>query len=200
MKRTSGILLPLFCVPSSYGFGTMGKEAYEFVDFLHQANQAYWQVLPLGMTSFGDSPYASLSSFAGGINYIDLDLLVADGYLKEEDLKGYKRPITNICYEELYQNRSKILELAYRNFLQNVPDAFSIFINDNHDWLDDFCLYMAIKKTYDGSSFNTWPSGLKKRDAHTIYAFIQDHHDLIGFYQFTQYIFFNQWQQLKQAR
>ena len=195
--RSSGVLLPLFSLPSPYGIGSMGKEAKKFIDFLKMSEQSYWQVLPLGWTSFGDSPYACVSTFAGGINYIDLDELIQDGLLTYEEVQ--KQITTNkyIDYAILYNVRTPLLKSAFHRFKRQDNEAFDKFKKENAFWLTDFTLFMSIKETLNGASFNVWPEGLMLHDAKEVSEFAKNHQDLIDFYAFTQYIFFKQWQNIK---
>ncbi len=137
IKRSSGILLPIFSLPSRYGIGTLGKEAYRFVDFLVDANQSYWQVLPIGHTSYGDSPYQAFSSFAGNPYFIDLDLLKKDGLLKQKELKEIiVQDPGRIDYGYLYENRYPILHKAYERGIVIYREAFERFRQEN-EWLKD---------------------------------------------------------------
>ncbi len=195
--RSSGILLALSSIPSPYGIGSLGQEAYNFIDFLKESNQKYWQVLPIVNTTFGDSPYQSVSTFAGGINYIDLDLLIEDGYLEELDLEELKEKVNGVDYGKLYNNRYPILKKAFRKFSCNLPSDYFRFVKENEYWLRDFSTFMSIKKTYNDASFDTWPNELKLKDQETIKAFCEKNIDEINFWNFTQYLFFNQWYRLK---
>ncbi|MBR2891252.1 MAG: 4-alpha-glucanotransferase [Bacilli bacterium] len=195
--RSSGILCAISSLPSPYGIGSLGKVAYDFIDFLKASKQKYWQVLPIVNTSFGDSPYQSVSTFAGGINYIDLDLLVEDGYLNKVDVIGLTENVTVVDYGKLYLNRYAILKVAYKNFCKNLPNDYFSFIKENNYWLNDFSLYMSIKKHFNEASFDQWPKAFKLKEEDVINTFIDTHQDEIDFWNFTQYIFFNQWNKLK---
>ena len=195
--RSSGILLALSSLPGPYGIGCLGKVAYNFVDFLKESKQRYWQVLPIVNTSFGDSPYQSVSTFAGGINYIDLDLLVEDGYLNLVDVIGLKEEVDVVDYGKLYLNRYAILKVAYKNFIKNLPNNYFSFIKENEYWLKDFSLFMSIKKHFNEVSFDKWPEKFRLKDKDTLDVFIEEHQEEIDFWNFTQYIFFNQWYKLK---
>lgn len=195
--RSSGILLPISSLPGPYGIGSLGKVAYNFIDFLKASKQKYWQVLPIVNTSFGDSPYQSVSTFAGGINYIDLDLLIEDGYLKLVDVIGLKEDVDKVDYGKLYLNRYAILKVAYKNFTKNIPNNYFSFIKENEYWLKDFSLFMSIKKHFNEASFDTWPIEFKLKDQEVLNTFINTHQDEIDFWNFTQYIFFTQWYKLK---
>ena len=144
--RASGILLPVTSLPSEYGIGCFSKEAYEFVDSLKAAGQKYWQILPLGPTGYGDSPYQSFSTYAGNPYFIDLKTLEQEGLLKEEECTAcdFGDHPEYVDYEKIYKSRFLILEKAFERF---VPDEdYAGFIEENSYWLDDYCLYMAVKK------------------------------------------------------
>ena len=131
--RKSGILLHISSLPSKHGIGTFGKEAYRFVDFLEKANQRLWQILPLGPTSYGDSPYQTFSAFANNPYFIDLDFLVKEKLLTLSEIKPLIREVGNINYEELYNTRFIVLKKAFRRFLPN--DAYVKFLEDQKLWL-----------------------------------------------------------------
>ena len=198
MKRSAGILLPIFSLPSKYGIGTLGREAYKFVDFLCETKQSYWQILPVGPTSYGDSPYQSFSSFAGNPYFIDLDILVADGLLTKKDLKDIVVQDPNyIDYGYLYETRFKILYKAYLNGINKDRDSFNNFINENPK-LFDYSLFMAIKEYFGMVSWSEWPDEdirRRKEDALKKYKVLLK--DRIEFYEYTQYLFFNQFYKLK---
>ena len=145
--RKSGILMPIFSLPSPYGIGTLGKEAYNFIDFLKKAGQSVWQLLPVNPTSFGDSPYQSFSSYAGNPYFIDLDMLTLDGYLLESEYQSVKfaKNDSQVDYATLWQTRYKVLKIAFDRFIENAPKEFAVFCAKNDWWLDDYALFMAIK-------------------------------------------------------
>ena len=154
MAREAGILLPIASLPGPYGIGCFSKHAYAFVDWLGQAGQTYWQILPLGPTSFGDSPYQSFSTFAGNPYFIDLDELVKEGVLTKEECAAadFGDNETDIDYEKLYFQRYPLLRLAYqRSDISRNPD-YQKFVADNHWWLSDYALFMAVKKPPHGPS------------------------------------------------
>ena len=166
--RGSGILLPIFSLPSPYGIGTMGSEAKRFVDFLEKAGQTYWQILPVGQTSYGDSPYQSFSTFAGNPYFIDFDLLYEQNLLKKTDYNkiDWGKNLQKIDYNKLSANRFNVLRKAFNNF---IPDEkYQCFCNKNSFWLDDFALYMAIKDTYNGKPWNEWDKEIVLRKKETI--------------------------------
>lgn len=192
--RLTGILLPIFSLPNSYGIGTLGKEAYQFVDFLNNAKQSYWQVLPIGPTSYGDSPYQSFSSFAGNPYFIDLDTLQEEGLLAKHEYEHLFDESLQIDYGKLYATRYKVLQLAFSRFDLSRLNAFE---QENHDWLEDYALFMSIKDHYNGASFLEWDDAFKLREEQTIAKFKKEHLDEINFWKFLQYEFFKQWNALK---
>ena len=195
--RESGILMHITSLPGRYGIGTMGKSAYAFVDFLKKAGQSYWQILPLTPTSYGDSPYQSCSTFAGNHYLIDLDMLVEEGLLKTEDLVsvqwcGWENKVD---YGFQYQNRLKVLRLAYDRFDSN--EEFARFCRDNSSWLSDFALFMALKQANDGKPWYQWKTELKTREPNAIWQARRELRDEVGFYSFVQYLFSKQWEALR---
>lgn len=197
--RRSGILLPISSLPSKYGIGSFSKRAYKFVDFLEKAGQSYWQILPLGPTGYGDSPYQSFSTFAGNPYYIDLDALVEEGYLTAADCKKYDfgEDQESVDYSKLYAARFKILYTAYKNSNIAKNSEFKKFIKENKFWLDDYALFMAVKKSFDGKSFSEWDEGIKKRNQDSLEAYTEKFAKEIEFYQFQQFQFVKQWNKLK---
>ena len=156
--RESGILLPLFSLPSEYGIGTLGKEAYRFIDFLKASGQAYWQMLPIGPTSYGDSPYQSFSSFAGNPYFIDFEMLKDEKLLDESDyskITWTKNP-EYIEYELLYNNRFEVLRIAYKNGLKRDKEAIDAFRKENSFWIEDYALFMALKSHFGNKSWREW--------------------------------------------
>lgn len=198
MDRGAGILLAVTSLPSPYGIGTMGKEAFRFVDMLTDLRQKYWQVLPIGPTSFGDSPYQSFSAFAGNPYLIDLDILIEEGLLKQEEVDGYNwgGRKDDVDYALIYTNRFKVLKSAFSRF-DVKKDAFKKFCKDNKEWLEDYSLYMAVKNEKGGSEWLSWEEGLKNRDADTLAAYREKLREQILFWMFLQYKFFEQWKALK---
>ena len=195
--RESGILMHITSLPGPYGVGTMGKEAYRFVDFLKKAGQHYWQILPLTPTGYGDSPYQSCSTFAGNHSLIDLDMLIEEGLLEKPEVENrdWFWSETKTDYGRLYNNRLPVLRLAYDRF-QGGED-FDRFCRENSSWLPDFALFMALKGKLGGAAWYTWEDGLKKRDPGAIWNARQELKDEIRFYSFVQYIFDRQWTALR---
>ena len=195
--RESGILMHITSLPGPYGVGTMGKQAFAFVDFLEAAGQSCWQILPLNPTGFGDSPYQSCSTFAGNHYLIDLDALVEGGLLKQEELTSVRwcRKETKADFGLLYKSRLKVLRLAYERF--EADEAFDAFCDDNADWLPDFALFMALKETFGGKPWYQWDKALKFRRAEAIRDAQQKLAGEIRFYSFVQYLFYLQWNDLR---
>ena len=195
--RKSGILMHITSLPNPYGIGTVGKCAYDFVDFLVEAGQSYWQILPLNPTGYGDSPYQSFSSFAGNHYMIDLDMLIKDGLLelKELDRLTWGSEETKVDYGCLYNNRMQVLHLAYMRFK---PDQdYLDFVKENEDWLADYALYMTLKDRYQGKNWQGWPDALKTHQSESIAATREELSYPIGFQYFLQYKFFRQWSALR---
>ena len=152
--RTSGILLPITSLPSPYGIGTLGKSAYDFIDFLEEAGQTYWQILPLGPTGFGDSPYQSFSTFAGNPYLIDLEQLIEAGLLTKENCEQYsygENP-EKIDYGQMYNSRYKVLRKAFEKAQLTLKqdEAYQRFLSENADWVSDYALFRAVKDHFGG--------------------------------------------------
>lgn len=195
--RKSGILMHISSLPGPYGVGSMGKSAYEFVDFLSRTGQKFWQILPLSPTGYGDSPYQSFSTFAGNPYLIDLDTLVAQGLLtqQEVDAVNWSADEQRVDYGCLYANRTKLLHHAYLRF---APDeAFRDFIHDNAYWLEDYAAFMVLKQHHGGSAWQSWPQPLAMRQKEAMDAFREEYAPDIVFHYFLQYIFFCQWDALR---
>ena len=192
LTRSSGMLLPIFSLPDQYGIGTIGHQAYKFIDFLKKAGQTYWQILPLGPTSYGDSPYQSFSAHAGNPYFVDLELLKEDGLLKEEDLLPYIDKTLKINYEKIYLTRFNILRQAFNNF----DISLLIPFEKENKWLDDYALFMSLKDFHQGKSFLEWEDKYKYRELDSINKFKEENINEINFYKFIQYEFFKQWNNL----
>lgn len=194
--RKSGILMHITSLPGPYGLGTMGKAAYDFVDFLAAAGQSLWQILPLTPTGYGDSPYQSCSAFAGNHYLIDLPALVEEGLLQPEEPAGFfwgENP-TQADFGLLYKSRRKVLALAYRRFVPE--EKYREFCRENADWLGDYALFMSLKDKTGGLPWYEWEEPLKRRDPEALRQTRQALQEEIGFYKFIQYIFFRQWDAL----
>ncbi|MCQ2535827.1 MAG: 4-alpha-glucanotransferase [Lachnospiraceae bacterium] len=196
--RSSGILLPVASLPGKYGIGSFSKEAYKFVDDLKEAGQNYWQILPLGPTGYGDSPYQSFSTFAGNPYFIDLDTLIEEGLLKESEVNSYDWGSNKsyIDYEKIWLSRFKVLKIAFERFDADDKE-YRAFTEDNSFWLDDYALYMAVKNSFGGVSFIEWDEDIRKRDSKAIEKYKEELKEEIEFYKFQQFKFNEQWNKLK---
>ena len=202
LTRSSGVLMHITSLPNAFGIGSFGQSAYDFVDFLVETKQTYWQILPLTTTSYGDSPYQSFSAVAGNTHLIDFDLLTQMGLLKESDYASvnFGDDPTSVDYERIFYARRPILEIAVKNFLENqsFQADFKHFEKSNRLWLDDFAEFMAIKEHFGNQALQKWddkkavardPSALEK------YRILLA--DQIQYFKVTQYFFFKQWSELK---
>lgn len=199
MTRSSGIIMHIASLPGEYGIGTFGKEAYKFVDFLNKAGQRYWQILPLGQTGYGDSPYQSFSAFAGNPYFIDFDLLVEESILSEEDYKNvnFGENEEDIDYGTLFIEKMKVLRLAYEKSKINYQKEIKDFRKEKKIWIEDYALFMAIKNHFDLVSWQNWDEKIKKRDEETLNKYRKELKVDIEYWIFLQYLFFKQWNKLK---
>ncbi len=188
MERNAGVIMHIASLPGKFGIGTFGKEAYDYVEFLLKSGLKYWQILPLGQTGYGDSPYQSFSAFAGNPYFIDFDILNKEGLLHEEEYlnENYGDNVEYIDYGLLFDVKYNVLRRAYNNFknLDNLElrEEFEKFNEENKDWLDDYSLYMAVKGKFNLVSWQEWDEELS---------------DEIEFWSFIQFMFFKQWNALK---
>lgn len=198
-RRRSGILMPIFSLPSPYGIGTFGTAAYDFVDFLKTAGQSYWQILPLGPTTFGDSPYQAYSTFAGNPYFIDLETLCEEGYLTKAECDGqdFGSNADDIDYSKLYRGRLILMKKAQSRFFADIPADYEEFCKKNAFWLKDYALFMAIKYENKGASFDRWPDELRLRDKAALRKASARLKDEIALWKMQQYFFFKQWTALK---
>lgn len=195
--RCAGILLPVSSLPAQHGIGTLGAEAYKFVDFLASAQQHFWQILPIGPTGFGDSPYQSFSAFAGNPYNVDLDLLLQEGLLTEEDIgtDWSSRP-NRIDYALMFKRRLSVLTIAASRFAPNAE--YRNFCDSNAFWLDDYACFMAIKESLNHVGLAEWPDSLRIRRKKTLAAAFELHQGRIEVHKKIQFFFFSQWKKLKQ--
>ena len=200
LERGAGILLPISSLPSPYGIGTMGRDAYDFVDMLKRAGQKYWQVLPIGPTSFGDSPYQSFSAFAGNPYFIDLATLIAEGLLKKEEVESYKWADSDdeIDYARIYRQRFEVLRKAFGRSEHKDSRDYADFIEENEQWIDDYALYMAIKADHNNREWLVWEPAIKKRKPEAMAAYREKLGEDVEFYKFLQFKFYEQWMPLKE--
>jgi len=205
MSRAAGILMPITSLPTPYGIGTIGKEAYAFADFLKSAGQKYWQILPVGPTSYGDSPYQSFSTFAGNPNMIDLDMLCEEGLLTPEDYKDidWGDNDEKVDYEKVYNNKFPVLRIAFKNFKENNPvqeDEQKKFRSwcakaKNKSWLGNYALYMAVKESFGNKSWTEWEDdAIRLREESAMKKYKRKLSKEMSFWKFVQYKFYQQWE------
>ena len=194
--RASGILMPVFSLPGPFGIGTLGSEATAFVDFLAETKQTYWQILPIGPTGYGDSPYQSFSAFAGNPYFIDFRLLAADGYLTAEELPA-AQPVDTIDYGALYNQRPVLLKKAVDRLLAAPSPAYEAFCAAQSFWLEDYALFMAVKAEQGQAGLADWPDALRCREPEAIAAAKARLADQISYHKAVQFFFYTQWNALK---
>ncbi len=206
-QRSSGILLHPTSLPGSYGIGDLGPEAHRFVDFLAEAGNKLWQVLPLGPTGYGDSPYQCFSAFAGNPFLVSPDFLIRDGFLQSDDLEqadfpaGARNPgrSRRVDYGRIIPWKLNLLERAWRRFASD-PGAgeadFDRFAAEEAPWLDDFALFMAVKEAYGGGAWSDWPGPLRLREPSALAQARAGLADSIARHKFIQFLFFKQWREL----
>ena len=192
MKRTAGILLPIFSLPSPYGIGCFSQSAYDFVDWLKAAGQTYWQILPLGPTSYGDSPYQSFSTFAGNPYFISLEALIEEGVLTKKECEaadmGNKKQ--DIAYKKLYENRYPLLRRAYERSNITENQDYLRFVEENRWWLSDYALFMAVKGRFDGVAWTQWAEDIRLRYGYAMDYYRRELYFEIEFHQYLQFKFF----------
>ena len=200
-KRQSGVLMHISSLPGKYGIGSFGQSAYDFVDFLVRTKQRYWQILPLGTTSYGDSPYQSFSAFAGNTYFIDFDILIEEGLLNEADVKGadFGDDPRKVDYAKIFDARRPIMEKAVARFLKadDLSD-YESFVEQNAAWLEVFAEYMAIKEHFDNLAWTEWPDeAIRRREPASLASYREKLADKLTYHRVTQYLFFKQWLRLK---
>lgn len=199
INRAAGILLPVSSLPSPYGIGTLGQAAYDFIDFLRAAGQRYWQVLPIGPTGFGDSPYQSFSAFAGNPYFIDIGTLASEGLLTSDEIKAADASGGNeeyVDYEKVYYERFPLLKQAFARF-DTTKEEFKVFCEAESGWLDDYAAYMAVKEHFGQRDFQSWDDDIRLYKPDALRYYIKLLSGEIRFWQFCQYAFFCQWTALK---
>ncbi|WP_314113160.1 4-alpha-glucanotransferase [uncultured Granulicatella sp.] len=200
-ERQSGVLMHISSLPGKYGIGSFGKSAYDFVDFLVRSKQTYWQILPLGTTSYGDSPYQSFSAFAGNTHFLDFDQFVQEGLLTTEELAGnWGEDATTVDYALIYEKRRPILEKVVQRFLEKEDlTNYYRFVEEKAEWLEPFAEYMAIKESFDMKSWTNWSDeDIKRRHPEALAAYREKLADKLEYHRVTQYLFDKQWKALKQ--
>ena len=200
--RRSGILMHVSSLPGPYGIGDLGQDAYRFVDWLAEAKQTIWNILPLSPTGYGDSPYQGFSVFAGNPLFISLDKLREQDWLRKEDIKDH--PLfsdTNVVYGEVINFHNAMLKKAFTGFARfasrSVKDAFQDWCEEKRFWLNDYALFRALKEVNQGYSFHMWIKKERQHDVSTLNRFQKKHQELVDFHKFQQWLFFHQWKNLK---
>ena len=200
MKRSSGILMPISSLPSPHGIGTLGAEARKFVDFLADAGQSWWQILPVGPTSYGDSPYQSFSAYAGNPYLIDLDLLCEDGLLTPAEVNAVSWGMdpARVDYSAIYNGRFPLLHLAMERGWERDADKVKAFSEENDAWLPDYALFMALKRHFGMSAWTEWPDeDIRLRRPEAVARYREELADDIRLFTYIQYLFFRQWEALR---
>lgn len=199
LTRGAGVLLSVTSLPSSYGIGTLGDAAFRFVDLLVDLKQSYWQILPIGPTSYGNSPYQSLSAFAGNPYLIDLDILVRQGLLNEAQIRSFHwgNSEVEIDYAALYQNRCQVLKMAFEQFDSNDKE-YRRFLEENTYWIGDYALFAALKSYFHDREWLSWDEEVRNRKTEALHTYEKKLHREIEFHRFCQYEFFKQWNALRQ--
>jgi 4-alpha-glucanotransferase len=199
--RSSGILLHPTSLPGAHGIGDLGAHSFRFIDFLKDARQTYWQILPLGPTGWGDSPYASYSAFAGNTLLVSPEKLIEEGLLSESAAAPVDSDPNRVDYGAVYESKNRMLRAAYESFsdaADNIRNAFEIFTRENAFWLDDYSLFRAVKASQDQKPWYEWPDDLKLRDAAALDAARGAMHEEIRAQKFYQFLFFRQWSAVKE--
>ena len=198
--RRSGVLMPVSSLPSRFGIGGFSKEAYEFVDFLAASGQSLWQILPLGPTGYGDSPYQSFSTFAGSPYYISLDALIEEGLLTEEECSSvdFGNDTKRVDYEKIYYTRFELLRKAFERANRSDDADYSAFVKENELWLKDYAMYMAVKDSLGGVSWIEWDEEIRLRKPKAMKKYEKELADDIAFYSYQQYLFSKHWSALKE--
>ena len=201
MNRCSGILMPVFSLPSPYGIGTLGKAAYDFADFLHAAGQHCWQMLPLGPTSYGDSPYQSFSTYAGNPYFIDLELLIEDGLLTRDEVESQNWG-TNpryVDYGRIYESRFAVLQKAKDRGWERDQAEVAAFQAENCRWLPDYALYMACKRHFGMRSWTEWDDAdiRLRRSPEVLEQYRTLLREDVELFTYLQFLFFRQWNRLR---
>ncbi len=199
MNRAGGVLLSITSLPSKYGIGCFSKSAYDFVDWLKGAGQTYWQILPLGPTSYGDSPYQSFSTFAGNPYFISLEALVEEGVLTEAECEAadFGDKPGSVDYEKMYQARYPLLRKAYERSKISENQDYQRFVADNGWWLGDYALFMAVKDRFDGAPWTEWAEDIRLRWPNAMNYYHRELYFDVEFQQYLQYTFYMQWMKLK---
>ena len=199
MTRSSGILLPISSLPSPYGIGTLGKQAEEFIDFLSAAGQTWWQILPVGPTSYGDSPYQSFSTHAGNPYFIDLPTLVAEGLLEQEELDAidWGDDPTRVAYDKIYNGRFPLLQKAMERGWDKQAGEIAAFRAGNGEWLEDYALFMAVKRHFGMKAWTEWDEDIRLRWPEAVAKYTAELDEDIRLFVYIQFKFYEQWEKLR---
>jgi 4-alpha-glucanotransferase len=195
-QRASGILLHPTSLPSRFGIGDLGQAAYEFIDFLDSSGQKLWQILPLGPTGFGNSPYMSYSAIAGNPLLVSPDALKEQGWLTEDDFT-LELPTDFVDFDRVIAYKNKLFKTAYENFRRSTHDDFEKFCQTEASWLDDYAMFMALSEINHGTAWNTWEPAIAKRDPKALAEIAKNQEYRVTFQKFLQFQFFTQWSNLK---
>ncbi len=198
-ERRCGVLMPISSIPSAYGIGCFSKSAYEFVDDLVKAGQSYWQILPLGPTSYGDSPYQSFSTFAGNPYFISLEDLIEEGVLTKEecDAADFGSDESSVDYEKLYRERYLLLRKAYERSAITENPQYRKFIAEQDYWLSDYALFMTVKIRFDNLPWTKWAEDIRLRYQYALDYYREELYFDIEFQKYMQFKFYEQWGRLK---
>ncbi len=200
MERSSGILLPISALPSPYGIGSMGKAAYDFIDFLVKAEQKWWQILPVGPTSYGDSPYQSFSTFAGNPYFVDLETLCKEGLLEQAEIDAvdWGSDPAKVDYQKIYEGRFNLLEKAKQRGWEKDAEEIKKFTEENKGWLPDYALYMALKRYFGMKAWTEWADeDIRLRKEEALAKYRRELADDMELFIYIQYLFFRQWNALR---
>ena len=201
-ERSSGILLHPTSLPGSYGIGDLGSSAYRFIDFLERSGQTYWQMLPLGPTGYGDSPYQTLSAFAGNPMLISPELLVEDDLLNPNEIKTEEFDPNYVAYERVIPYKLTLLKKVYLHFKLRpnhlLAEPFRDFCKKEAAWLEDFVLFFALKSHHENHPWTEWPEALRMRHPKALAEYAEKLHGELNWYRFVQFLFFRQFEQLQQ--
>ena len=192
-------MMPVSSLPSPHGIGTLGKAAYDFVDFLASAGQSWWQMLPVGPTSYGDSPYQSLSAYAGNPYFVDLDLLVEDGLLTKAEVEeiDWGAEPSRVDYGKIYENRFRLLRKATDRGWKRDADKVKAFTEKNAGWLPDYALFMALKRHFDMRAWTEWEEDIRLRRPEAVERYRRELAEDVELFTYIQYLFFRQWENLR---
>lgn len=200
-RRASGILLHITSLPSLFGIGDMGPEAFRFADFLAEGKQGFWQILPLNPSdpAYGNSPYHTIAAFAANPLLISPEVMVREGFLAQKDIEPPGYPQGQVDYDGVIAYKANLFRLAYERFTKaKEHEAYQRFCSENALWLDDFSFFVALKSHFKGLAWNEWPAEVRDRKRGALQSLRRELHDSIEKERFLQHLFFNQWFALKQ--